>query len=390
MGKRRRFRRRFRRTGNDNEDDDVIEIISPQRGAARSSVATAAASTKQSSMVITNNKNINYVQRVRDVFPQIGRAKVESFLSMAKMYSSGDHTNIIDAEDIFFQTVMSVLSENTNVESITDATFAAASIIGGKGRGGGGGGGRNSASTSSTTTSNAGTGKRKIAELECQCCFAEYPFENMVSCKGGHLFCNTCLRKHTETRVFGVGNLGVKHNNNGTNNNNTKSTSKALEIQCMASDCTCGFHEEQLRKTLDEKVLKKYNELQFAAVLEGMTDIGRCPKCHFIAVPDPQWPATLFHCPECNHKSCRECGEEYHPNIRCDQVESKTEADGRTKVEEAMTLAMVRTCPRPMCRKKFLKNDGCNKMTCSCGCYICYVCRKEIPHNVSYTHFCQT
>ena len=55
-----------------------------------------------------------------------------------------------------------------------------------------------------------------------------------------------------------------------------------------------------------------------------------------------------------------------------------------------MTNAKIRICPRPLCRKKFLKSDGCNKMTCSCGAFVCYICRQEIPKNVAYQHFCQT
>ena len=160
----------------------------------------------------------------------------------------------------------------------------------------------------------------------------------------------------------------------------------------MASDCSCGFPEGALRKALSEKVMKKYDELQFAAVIENadMGDIAKCSKCNFMAVADSALPPKLFHCPQCNFKSCRECGEEYHPDIRCDQVETKNETNGRKTVEEAMTSALVRTCPRPMCRKKFLKNDGCNKMTCPCGAFVCYVCRKEIPKQVAYKHFCQT
>ncbi len=99
-----------------------------------------------------------------------------------------------------------------------------------------------------------------------------------------------------------------------------------------------------------------------------MTDVSKCKKCQFMAVRDDALPPLLFHCPQCSFKSCTECGEEYHPNMQCDQVESKNKTDRRTNVKEAMTLALIRTCPRPFFRKKFLKTNDCNKMTCSCGC----------------------
>ncbi|KAL7523126.1 hypothetical protein ACHAWF_000385, partial [Thalassiosira exigua] len=160
----------------------------------------------------------------------------------------------------------------------------------------------------------------------------------------------------------------------------------------MAPDCALGFRDEEMRRCLSVKALKKYHELQYEAAIKcaGMGDVSKCPECHFIAIADPMVPPLLFHYLQRHFKSCKECREEYHPQIACDQVDSKTEARGRTKVEEAMTTALLRTCPRPFCRKKFLKSDGCNKMTCACGCLLCYVCRKEIPPSVGYKHFCQT
>jgi hypothetical protein len=44
-----------------------------------------------------------------------------------------------------------------------------------------------------------------------------------------------------------------------------------------------------------------------------------------------------------------------------------------------------RECPK--CKYKFVKTDGCNKMTCRCGAKICYICRVIID---DYTHFDQT
>jgi len=49
-----------------------------------------------------------------------------------------------------------------------------------------------------------------------------------------------------------------------------------------------------------------------------------------------------------------------------------------------MTNARIRECPN--CKKRFFKLQGCNKMTCSCGTHICYICRAKITNG--YAHFC--
>ena len=100
----------------------------------------------------------------------------------------------------------------------------------------------------------------------------------------------------------------------------------------------------------------------------------------------------IFHCPdaECGQETCRKCGEPAHIPLKCNEVEKKQETQGRLKVEEAITQAKIRTCPKPGCGKKFIKSDGCNKMTCACGTLVCYICREPIAKNVGYKHFCQT
>jgi hypothetical protein len=92
--------------------------------------------------------------------------------------------------------------------------------------------------------------------------------------------------------------------------------------------------------------------------------------------------------PRCGRTSCLSCQKEWADIHVCH--ESSLVAL-RTQVEQAMSMAIKRVCPR--CNTSFVKNAGCNKLTCPCGYKMCYVCRKDIGGtgdgpDVGYRHFC--
>ena len=92
--------------------------------------------------------------------------------------------------------------------------------------------------------------------------------------------------------------------------------------------------------------------------------------------------------PSCRRPSCLSCQKAWTDIHVCH--ESSLVAL-RTQVEQAMSLAIKRVCPR--CNTSFVKTAGCNKLTCHCGYKMCYVCRKDIGgtgdgDDVGYRHFC--
>ena len=196
------------------------------------------------------------------------------------------------------------------------------------------------------------------------------------------MFCRDCILQYVESQVFGSGNLGID-----------KETKKpALELKCCeGGGCNSGFRDDNLKKILPQKTWEKYSELQAAAQIAqaGLGECSTCPKCGYQAlIPETQ---MIFECPvvDCQFVSCKKCGKKAHIPLRCEEVRQQERQDeGRLKIEEALSEAKMRTCPK--CKKKFIKSDGCNKMTCACGMKLCYVCRSPLDKiNNPYSHFCQ-
>ncbi|OWF43516.1 E3 ubiquitin-protein ligase [Mizuhopecten yessoensis] len=203
--------------------------------------------------------------------------------------------------------------------------------------------------------------------IECGCCYGEVPFENMIQCYEGHLFCDDCLQRYAKEAVFGAGKA---------------------DLMCMTEGCDASYPVTQLSKALPSSILSKYEDRvqEENLNLADLSDLVRCPHCDFAAVLDPGY--SVFRCanPACEKETCRHCQEPWADHIgkTCDQVEKKDEVKLRVQFEEKMTMAKIRTCIK--CKTKFTKSEGCNKMTCRCGSKMCYICRKP---NIDYNHFCQ-
>ena len=96
-----------------------------------------------------------------------------------------------------------------------------------------------------------------------------------------------------------------------------------------------------------------------------------------------------FQCrsPSCGHPSCLRCFKVWRDPHVCHE---SANLSLRTTIESARTAALKRTCPQ--CGLAFVKDSGCNKLTCVCGYTMCYVCRQGLGKGEGgegYRHFCQ-
>jgi len=173
--------------------------------------------------------------------------------------------------------------------------------------------------------------KMAVAEgsaLECPCCCNEVATDELVACREADLFCLDCVANYARNKIFDLMSFG----------NHPKTKAPYLELTCFHSGCSAGFDRSMLQKALKPKELERYDELQSKLSLE-QAGLGEntctCPKCGYSAeLPSGQ---NVFSCPMegCRFESCRMCREASHVPLRCDEVEKKSEQEGRARVEEA-------------------------------------------------------
>ncbi|KAG9230820.1 ring finger protein [Amylocarpus encephaloides] len=204
---------------------------------------------------------------------------------------------------------------------------------------------------------------------ECGCCFSDFPINRMIHCNAEtfHLFCKACARQTAETEI-----------------GNSK-----YEIRCMSMDgCSGGFDNDQRSQFLDGKTIiaLERNEQEAMLRMAGIENLASCPFCPFAAEYPPAGVDKEFRCqaPDCERVSCRLCNNESHIPKSCAEFGKEQGLSARRQIEEAMSAAMIRKCNR--CATPFIKEQGCNKMTCTrYGCLNiqCYVCSKSC----GYDHF---
>lgn len=182
---------------------------------------------------------------------------------------------------------------------------------------------------------------------QCQCCFDEFPLNRMFGCGGNtvHFFCRICMKTFVESEI---------------------GDSRCRPV-CFA-DTNCGgcFTRKQLQECLDQRTFDRLEHMQQQEDLAAAgLDLDECPFCDFKAECPPVEEDREFRClnPKCRKTSCRLCQKESHIPKSCAEAKQDQKLEVRHIVEEAMSAALIRNCNN--CKHPFIKDAGCNKMTCT-------------------------
>lgn len=118
--------------------------------------------------------------------------------------------------------------------------------------------------------------------------------------------------------------------------------------------------------------------------LAGIENLESCPFCPFAAEYPSVEVDREFRCqdPDCERVSCRLCKLDSHIPKTCEENAKENGLSIRRQIEEAMSAALIRKCNK--CGTPFVKEEGCNKMTCTrngCRNVQCYVCSESCDYN---------
>lgn len=290
------------------------------------------------------------------------------------------------------------------------------------------------------------------AMYECQCCFSDTTFEQLATCTtGAHVICFRCIKNAISEALFGQSWGRNIDNTRGQLNCLALMSDESCD-GCISHSAT----RRAILQSKGGKEALSMLETRLAkeSLSKARLALVHCPFCAYAEVDELYFPpstvryrlntvhleATVFlillmlvflpllplytlvsrlllfwelptitsmfstslgrlsrsrhlsarfqcRSPLCALPSCLTCFKTWHDPHVCHESAALSL---RTTIEAARTAALKRTCPH--CGLGFIKDSGCNKLTCVCGYAMCYICRQGLGHghrDEGYRHFCQ-
>uniref|UniRef100_A0AC35F661 RING-type domain-containing protein n=1 Tax=Panagrolaimus sp. PS1159 TaxID=55785 RepID=A0AC35F661_9BILA len=216
--------------------------------------------------------------------------------------------------------------------------------------------------------------------FECGICFEVFKIDDgCIKCEKNpfveitsnltHSICIDCMRGYAHSAITDIqvanGGLGLK---------------------CIDAECTNVFLLTSFEFYLsDDDFLPLKLRLQEQCLADAsLEDLVTCSDCGLrVCAP----PFSTFYICERGRRQCRFCPRLYdavHEDKTCEEMNEEENINiSSQKMESKISEAIIRKCHK--CNIAFVKNEGCNKMTCQCGAKQCYVCHHI---DIDYSHFC--
>lgn len=122
-------------------------------------------------------------------------------------------------------------------------------------------------------------------EIECGCCFTEYPPEEVTRCYAGHTFCLQCAKMNAESEIG----------------------KSRYVLRCMdtTSNCKEEFPRREVLRFVDKNTLGAIDKIKLDVVLPEVQGVDglveRCPFCEYVVIC-----GTVEEMPEiqCTSQTC--------------------------------------------------------------------------------------
>lgn len=185
---------------------------------------------------------------------------------------------------------------------------------------------------------------KKQRLIDCQICTEKRDLDDMRNLNCGHEFCVFCLKLFMEDAI---------------NSNRVKD----------ATNCPmCG---KEMYHMIVNSILSRelQDKLNYLIINQSYTMVD-CPKCNakFEALENRKVTCLMKNCA---FTFCKHCREKYHDEGDCEFQYIQNSI----KVLEDSGMGIVCQCPR--CKIPYVKDDGCEHVTCQtngCGVDFCFKC----------------
>ena len=219
--------------------------------------------------------------------------------------------------------------------------------------------------------------------LECQCCFTKLTdTDRIIRCnryckKFKHVFCKDCISGYIEANI----------------NTNTSTINCMLSPKSDKSFCCGTYNYEDIKYCIKLDQFEQFeiqcqsiNVKYFSTIL---TNYQICPKCEKFGIIVEDKTIKNLKCECCSYEWCINCKQLSHIGDPCFKFKDSIDISILNKtVDEILSKSLSHTCPS--CNTLYIKEEGCNAITCSnCKKHSCYLCGIDISNlkDGKYEHF---